>query len=320
MFQVFLPELEAAYRARVRGETPTLPALPFAWRDWLVWQRESEAPRAWAEQLDYWARQLADLEPLELPTDRTRGAEDRFEGSRVRLELGAHVTGRLKELARSQETSLFAVLLAAFQTLLYRTTHQSDIAVGSVVAGRGLPGLDQHVCDTLNTLIFRTQIAEGASFVDVLRAIHRTCLDAFANQDVPFQLVARRFSLDPSRPRSVPIQVAFILEPSMPVSPAGWEINQLEVHTDTAKLDLTMELDQRGDHVIGRVEYRADLFDVLTIERLVTHYQTLLESIVAAPSTPVARLRLMDEEERQRVLVTWNDTAVSYEGPAPFTR
>src|SRR5262249_27968550 len=154
---------------------------------------------------------------------------------------------------------LFSVLLAAFQTLLHRYTHQHDIAVGSVVRGRDLPGLDRHVCDTLNTIILRTRLPEDASFVDMLAETGRTCLLAFANQYVPCHRAAPGIPRPPGdagRERSAPIQVAFVLEPESPPSAGGWAMNQLEIHTGTAKFDLTMELDDRGDRIIGRVEHR----------------------------------------------------------------
>jgi len=316
MFQVFLPELESAYRAYQQKQMPSLPELSFSWCDWLLWQRSEATRQCWDRQLQYWVTQLADIQPLDLPVDHANGAKTGAAGARIPLEINSHLTLRLTEFARDQKSSLFSLLLGAFQLLLYRYTQQNDIAIGSVVAGRSLPGLNQHVCDTLNTVVLRTKIPEGGNFLDLLAACQTTCHDAFSHQDVPFQLVARHVSMDGSRGRGVPIQVAFVLEPGLPATSSGWEMNQLEVHTDTAKFDITIELDERQGRIIGRVEYRTGLFTSATIERLIQHYLTLLQEVVNDPSCPLATLPLMESSERQRILYDWNDTSVEYHGPA----
>ncbi len=314
MFHVFLPELQAAYRAAQAGRPVDLPALPHRYRDLVASQRSRAEVADWEPQLAFWSEKLRGLEPLDLPTDRPRKAGESFAGGRVTLELPSHLTRRLRELARAEGASSFHVLLGAFKALLYRYTGQRDVAVATVVAGRDVPGLERQIGDFLNTMILRTQLPEGGSFLDVLARTKEVCEDAFAHQDLPFQLAARQISMDPSRERSLPIQVAFVLEPESPRHSAGWEMNQLEVHTGTAKFDLTMELDERGGRVIGRVEYRSDLFERETIERLIRHYEQLLTSIAASPGRRVDDLELLDEAERDQVLYAWNDTDVHLEG------
>ena len=313
MFRVFLPELREAYRALVKGEEPRLPPLPHRYRDPVAAQR-SRAD-AWAPELAYWADRLAGLAPLDLPSDRPRGPDTSFAGARVVLDLPADLTSRVRSLARRAGASTFHVLFAAFQTLLRRYVGQDDIAVATVVAGRDVPGLDRHVGDLLNTLILRTNVPLDARFLDVLARTKATCEEAIAHQDAPFQLVVRHARLGADRPGDAPVRVAFVLEPEGPADAGGWEMNQLEIHTGTSKFDLTMELDERRGGVIGRVEYRTDLFDRATIERLIGDYELLLEGIVEGPEARIDDLRLLRDDERERVVRAWNDTTVSLDGP-----
>ena len=252
MFKVFVPELELAYRAYVQSQPLKLNPFDFEWSDWLFWQREKPQREHWQKQLDYWSNHLADFHALDLPTDRTDTTGNKFDGHRIQLRIDAATTASLKQLARNQETSLFVVLLSAFQTMLFRYTHETDIAVNSVVAGRTTPGMEQHVCLALNTLILRTQVPSDGTFLDLLHASRKDCLEAFANQDVPFQLVLQRCRQDHGWERDFQVQCGFVFEPGRPESPGGWEIDQLEVHTDTAKFDLTFELDECNDQIIGR--------------------------------------------------------------------
>jgi len=316
IFQVFLPELETLYRQCMAGQPPALPPVRFRFRDWLVWQREPAACARWAGQEGYWQTKLADLEPLSLPTDHPRNDKEDYAGARICFGLSQRCTQRLRELARHEQTSLFMTLLAGFKILLLRWTQQRDIAIGTVVAGRDLPGLQQHIGDCLNTLILRTLLPEDAGFSGVLAAVRATCLEAFAHQDIPFQQVSRyAASASGSAGSGSPIRVAFVFEPQVAASAGGWELSQMEIHTGTAKFDLTFELDERPDRIIGRVEYRTGLFQAATIERLLHHFEVLLDSLLDHPGTRAAELCLVDKQDRHTQLTEWLDNEVDY-GPA----
>jgi amino acid adenylation domain-containing protein len=314
MFQVFFPELETAYRRIAAGQAPELPPLPLRLRDYVAWERDRE-PAAWAAGIERWRELLADLEPLPLPADRVPSAKRSFAGDWQRFALSHHLTQRLRDLSRKSGVSLFTTLLAAFKTLLFRYTHQADIATGTVLATRNAPGVDRLIGSFLNTLLLRTALPADGTFLDVLRAVRATCQEAFAIADIPFQLVARHASTAATSEERLPIQATFVLEPHVAASPSGWDMQQIDVHTGTAKFDLTFELDERPDHILGRVEYRTDLFEIATIQRMIRHFETLLVGICDAPDQPIAEFTLLDDAEQRRLLVEQNDHTVAYDGP-----
>jgi amino acid adenylation domain-containing protein/non-ribosomal peptide synthase protein (TIGR01720 family) len=315
IFQVFLPELETVYRQLEAGEAPSLPPLRFGYRDWLVWQQHERAVReGWDVQEAFWKHKLAELTPLPLPVDHARGVRESYVGARQCLAISQSTTTRLRELARRERSSLFAVLFAALKVLLFRWTGERDLAIGTVVAGRNLAGLEQHVGDFLNTLILRSEVAVDASFLDVLASARTTLHEAFTHQDVPFQRVSRHVTVNSSLSGGeIPVRVALVLEPRVAETRGAWQLSQLEVHTDTAKFDLTFELDERPDRIIGRIEYRCDLFEADTIARLIRTFETLLGSIVDGPQRPVTELELLAEQDREVLLLEWQDNEVDYD-------
>jgi amino acid adenylation domain-containing protein len=312
IYNVLLPELAKLYHAFAAGQPSPLPILPVQYADFAVWQRQFLTQQALAPQLDYWKHQLADLPVLQLPTDHPRPLVQSFEGRRQCLALSKTLTEQLKALSRRQGVTLFMTLLAAFKTLLYRYAGQDDIVVGTVSAGRNRPETEDLFGFFLNTLVLRTDAANNPSFAEFLQRVRQVTLDAYAHQDVPFDHLVQ--SLQPERDlsRNPLFQVAFILEPPITSLECDWTLSQLEVSTRTAKFDLTVELDERPEGIIGRFEYSTDLFNEDTITRMVQHYQTLLEGIVANPEQPLSELPLLTIAERQQLLIDWNQTDLDY--------
>ena len=312
MYQVFLPELRALYEASVLGQPSPLPAPPIQYGDYAYWQRESAREGALASQLAYWKRQLADAPTtLDLPTDRPRPPVQTFRGSMHSFELSEALSEALKTLGRREGVTLYITLLAAFNALLYRYSGQEDILIGTAVAGRKHPELQGLLGFFLNTVVMRTNLAGNPSFRDLLRRVCDVTLDAYAHEDVPFEYVVKEVQPERDLARNPLFQVLLTLEPPLPALPSGWTLTQMDVETDTAKFDLSLELDDRPGGIIGRFEYSTDLFDAATIARMVGHWQTLLKGIVADPSRRLSELPLLTEAERHELLVGWNREAVS---------
>jgi amino acid adenylation domain-containing protein/non-ribosomal peptide synthase protein (TIGR01720 family) len=299
MFQIVLPELEAAYRDLAVGRAPSLPPIGLRFRDAVAWLRSPAAAGCWSGQEAYWQRQLAGAEPLVLPLDHARPAQPSHAGDRLCFALSSELRRALRELAARQGSTLFATLLAAFKALLFRHSKQRDLTVASVVSARTTEGLDRVAGNFLNTIMLRTEVPAAGSFLDLLAAVGRTCLGALEHSDLPFQHVARYAARDPSGTRQAPIQAAFVLEPPVTTSAGGWVLGQHAIHTATAKFDLTFELDERPDGIIARVEYRSELFDASTIARMIADYQHLLACLVADPGTRLSALTIDPGEPRR---------------------
>ncbi|WP_405750959.1 non-ribosomal peptide synthase/polyketide synthase [Streptomyces sp. NBC_01411] len=316
-------DLAEAYAARCEGRTSSRPALPVQYSDYTLWQREllgdaADPQSRFAEQLDYWKRQLSDLpELLPLPADRPRPAVAGRHGDHVGLELGPELHAALAELARSTGTSLFMVLQAALAALYTRLGAGTDIAIGSPVAGRTDEALDDLVGFFVNTLVLRTDTSGDPSFAELLGRVRETALSAYAHQDVPFEHLVE--ALNPSRSLSHhPLFQTILAVQNAPMgrfSLPGLDVTTYAVATGTAKFDLGVSMaeqfgaDGSPAGIAGAVEYATDLFDHSTVAALVRRWTLLLEAVTADPELPIGEIDLLGADERHRLLEGDNATA-----------
>jgi acyl carrier protein len=312
---VFVQELGTLYAAHSAGESPVLSDLPVQYADFTLWQRQWLQGDVRAAQLAYWQKQLENAPVLlELPTDRPRPATQTFQGASQSFILSQESSAALISLSNRLGATLFMTLLTAFQVLLYRYSGQADICVGTPVANRTHPQIEGLIGFFVNTLVLRTDLSGNPGFEQLLNRVREVALEAYAHQDLPFEELVE--ALQPTRSLShTPLfQVMFALE-NVPTS--SWQfpdltVDELNLDTKTAKFDLTLSMEQRSDGLTGLWEYNTDLFDDATINRMMGHYQTLLESIVANPKQAIAELPLLAEPERQQLLVEWNNTKTEY--------
>jgi amino acid adenylation domain-containing protein len=310
---VFMNELVALYAAALHRVDPQLPALPIQYADYALWQREWLAGEALAAQVAYWRRQLqVPLPLLELPTDRPRPSVESHRGGRLPFELSPEMTGELTALGRRENATLFMVLIAAFTTLLARYTGQDDVIVGTPVAGRGRPELEGLIGLFLNTLVLRTDTTGDPTFVELLRRVRETALNAYANQDVPFERLVEELRPERDPSRNPLFQVMFILQNPAPAPEfPGLDIRPLEVDRGAAQLDVTLSMLEIAGALRGRWECNTDLFDRTTIERMARHYEQLLSAVLADLTRRLSEVPLLTANEQAQI-ATWNTTAAPY--------
>ncbi len=312
IYSVFLPELAALYEAFLSGTPSPLAPLPIQYADFAVWQRQWLAQDILERQLGYWKQQLADLPVLQLPLDHPRLSKQTFRGERQCLALSKELTEALKALSQQEGVTLYMTLLAAFKTLLYRYTGQTDLVVGTVSAGRNRPEIEVLIGYFLNILVLRTDFSDNPSFRQLLERVREVTLAAYAHEDLPFEKLVEALQIQRNLSHNPLFQVAFVLEPPIPALNVDWAVSFLDVYTDTAKFDLTLELDERPEGIIGCFEYSTDLFEASTIDRMIGHFQTLLEGIVVSPQGRISELPLLTATEQHQVLLEWNNTAKDY--------
>jgi amino acid adenylation domain-containing protein len=311
---VLFREFAAFYTSFAMGWALSLPELPIQYADYAIWHRQWLQGARLETQLAYWKQQLAGAPPvLELPTDRPRPLAQTYRGARQALELSPALTRALKALSLQERITLFMTLLAAFQTLLHRYTGQDDIVVGSTIAGRNRPELEGLIGFFVNTLALRADLSGNPTFRELLGRVHEVALGAYAHQELPFEQLVEE--LQPTRSLSYEplFQVMFEFQ-NFPraLELPGLELSPLDVHTGTAKFDVSLELRQRAEDICGWFEYNTDLFEAATMARLAGHFQSLLEGIVAHPEQRLSDLPLLTPAERQQLLVAWNATAADY--------
>ncbi len=309
---VLARELELLYAAG--GDPSGLPALPFQFADYAQWQQQQLASGALKSQLGYWTEKLKGLEPLELPTDRPRSAQPSQRAGLFRFEVDAGQLGQLKALALREEATLFMILLSAFKVLLMRHSGQQDMALGVPLAGRNRLELQALIGYFVNTLVMRTDLGDNPRFSELLSRVRHTALDAFANQDLPFDRIVAELSPTRDLSRNPLYQVAFVLQntPEGEFSLDGLEVRRIDLPKSTSIFDLMLSITESDGVLCGSLEYATDLFDASTVARFAGHFQALLAGIAADPSQRIGSLPMLSHAERQQLLRDWNRTAMDW--------
>ncbi len=302
-------ELSALYSAYSAGLPSPLPELQIQYADFAQWQREMLRGENFDRLVSYWKARLSGIpEQINLPLDRPRPEVMSYRGARVAFSLSASLTTELRALSRRGGATLFMTLLGAWQILLSRHSGQEDVVVGSPIAGRNRAELEGLIGYFANTLPLRTDLTGDPTFRELLRRVREGALEAYTHQDLPFERLVEE--LEPQRflSHSPLFQVMLALQQTQRTvsEAANLAITDLEVAAKTSKFDLTLSLRESADGLRGLLEYSTDLFDAATIERLLGHFQVLLEGIAAEPDRPIGKLPLLTAAERQKLLVDWN--------------
>jgi amino acid adenylation domain-containing protein len=312
ILQEELSELCAAHR---EGRAPRLPELSLQYADYAAHQRERLSGERLEAELDYWRRELSGALPvLELPTDRPRPAVRDLQGGSHAMRLTPELTRALKALARDEGATLFMVLLAALDVLLWRYTGQEDILVGTPIAGRTRLETEPLLGFFANTLVLRCDLSGEPSFRELISRVKRKALSAYAHQETPFEKIVEELHPDRSLSHSPFFQVMFVLQnaPSLRLRLPDLAIEPVELETGSSQFDLTWEVVEAGDALEGWLEYSVDIFDATTIARMAGHIEMALESVVADPDRPISALPILPQGERRCLLSEWNDTKAEY--------
>ncbi len=311
---ILLRELAALYDAKRAGKTATLPELPVQYIDFAEWQRKTLSDDRLASLIAWWRDNLAGApKQLDLPTDRARVAGPGFDGASQGRTLDARVATNLKALAQSLGATPFMVHIAAVFLVLNRYTDEQELIIGTPVAGRTLPEVEGVVGFFANTLLLRASLAGSPTFRELISRVRTASLGAFDHQEIPFEtLLATRD--ENNQPIIAAPQVVFLADDPerAPFHLPGTESVPFGGSRGATKFDLTLRAQERPDGVRLTAEYRTDLFDVETIERLLKHYGTLLSGALETPDVPIDDLSMLDADDARRAIHEWNDTDARY--------
>jgi amino acid adenylation domain-containing protein len=298
---ILMRELSALYDAHRSGTGAALAPLPVQYGDFARWQRETLHGAALEAHLAFWRDQLRDAPALlELPTDRPRPATPSFEGAMRSRMLPPALLEGLREVSRAHGSTLFVTLLAAFDVLLARLSGQRDVVVGSPTAGRAQEGTEGIIGYFANTLVLRTKLDDDPTFADLLARVRETTLSAFEHQDVPYEKLVLELQRDRALGRSGLFQAMFTLQDAelRTLSLPGLTFEPFGMARGATKFDLSLFMHERADGLRAAFEYRTDLFDAETIERMLARLETLLGGIVANPHARVSTLPVLPARER----------------------
>ncbi|MDB6037006.1 MAG: amino acid adenylation enzyme/thioester reductase family protein, partial [Verrucomicrobiales bacterium] len=311
--KILLREFSECYRARLEAREPQLPELPIQYAEFAQWQNES-IPKTSAPHLDFWKHHLEGHAPgLDLSTDRPRGMVQSSRGASRSRSLKPELAQAVERISREEQATPFMTLLAVFNVLLHRYTRQNDLVVGSPISGRTRLETENLIGFFVNTLALRTRIDDQATFRQVLRQVREATLGAYTHQDLPFEKVVEALHPERSASHAPFLQAVFtsqndfVSELSLP----GLTFEFWEIETGTAKFDLTLIV-KEGKQLKAFLEYNTDLFNDSTADRLLGHYETLLEQLIGAPDARVSTAHMLTPPEEQQLIVDWNKTGTDY--------
>ncbi|HKI03782.1 MAG TPA: amino acid adenylation domain-containing protein [Thermoanaerobaculia bacterium] len=313
---VLVREATTLYQAFASDHPPSLPELSVQYGDYAVWQRERLQGELLEELLAYWRRQLASVAVLSLPTDRARPAIQDFRGCRLLSPLPESAAAGLRSLARERGTAPFMVAFAAFNTLLHRYSGDTDIAVGTPVAGRNRLEIEDLIGFFVNTLVLRTDLSGSPGFHELIARVQEVTLGAYSHQDLPFEKLVEELKPERDLSRSPLFQVMFVFQGSPAPVPElpGIGVELLDIHTGAAQFDLTLTLAETPAGFTAALDYSAGAFEEVTAGRLMRHFHRLLAAAAASPDLPLGDLPLLSHEERRQLLVEWAGRTAEYAG------
>jgi amino acid adenylation domain-containing protein/FkbM family methyltransferase len=309
-------EINQLYKSFCQDRSSPLPDLPIQYADFACWQRDWLQGDLLQDQISYWKNELAGAPMiLEIPIDKPRPSVQTFHGAVEIFRIPDNLLEQLKSLGREEQTTLFMILMSSFMALLYRYTGQDDILVGTPITGRTRSETEKLIGYFVNEVILRAQFTDKINFRSLLKQVREGALGAYAHPDLPFEhLVAElAHERDPSRPPLV--QVMFVLYHAEGASLVSSVSEYQKLHTGTSKFDVTLSISEIEDHLEGMIEYNTDLFEKQSIKSLCDHYNVLLASMIRYPDKSISTLPMLTQDERTKVIETWNQTSVDYGSP-----
>jgi amino acid adenylation domain-containing protein/non-ribosomal peptide synthase protein (TIGR01720 family) len=312
---ILVKELVKLYESYIHKQNPNLAALPVQYADYAIWQRTYLQGELLETKLDYWKDKLQGAAPLDLPTDYPRPALQSNKGAVSGFKTDKPLSDKLNELSKAKGTTLFMTLLAAFKVLLYRYSNQSDITIGTPMAGRQQQELEGLIGFFINTLALRDELNPEHSFDQLLQQVKTTTLEAYQHQDVPFEKVVEAVTQNRDLSRSPVFQVMFVFQntPDIPQLQLGEvRLSRNAVEHVTAQFDLRCTISDTERGMFISMEYCTDLFSQQTIERMNGHFAHLLEHIAQNPNAKLCDYELLAEQETHQLLTEFNATQTQY--------
>ncbi len=304
---VFIQELTALYQAYLSGQPSPLQPLDIQYRDFAVWQRNWLQGEVLARLKNYWLETLQDApEVLRLPTDFPRPKQQSFNGAHFALSLGEERTQTINRFCDEHDVTPFMVLMGAYQVLLGRYCSQDDVCVGIPIAGRNRAEIENLIGFFINGLVIRTKLDGNPKVTDYLQRVKEAALGAYAHQDMPADVLADTLKLNRSAEHAPGAQVGFALQ-NTPQEQVGAEFAGLSLtpvfrEQKTAKYEFSLILQESNANIGGVVEYNTDLFKASTVERMMTHFNRILDQMLAEPEAFIDNIDVLDEKELYEAL------------------
>jgi amino acid adenylation domain-containing protein len=289
-----------------------LPELHLHYKDYAEWQNSSEQQEKLIKQGAFWKQEFATEPPVvSLPMDFPRPAFKTYSGGAVDFSLSPEETDALKNITRTQGTTLFMTLLSVYYILIGKLSNLEDVVIGTPTAGRHHSDLENMIGMFVNTLPLRNAPKEDVIFNDFLRAVTSGTLACFDNQEYQYEEMIEELKVvrDSSRNPLFDILFAFDNFKEVELSIPGLSLSQVKNNDVVSKFDLSLTAVEKNETLIFRFEYADQLFSRATIERFVSYFRKIISSVIMNPRIRIGDIEMMSESERQLLLHGFNDTS-----------
>ena len=309
---VFFEEVLRIYKAFQEGVKATLAELPVQYVDYSHWQSSSIQKNVFESQLGYWKEQLKGITTgLELSTDQPRPDVQTFRGNQMIVTIPLELSDKIKQLCQKNDVTLFMWLLASYKVFLCQYTEQTDVVIGTVTANRNRPEVKNLIGLFINVVVLRTNLSGNPTFLDCLQKVKKVTLDAYENQDLPFEMLIEELQPQRDLSRAPLFQLAFDLRNENVTRSISEDINFVEHYTGTAKYDLHLTIEDEGNtnELACIWEYATDIFNDSTISKIAGNFLTLLKNITLNPEMFIDELLFLSSSEHRHILEDWNDNS-----------
>ncbi|MGG8495333.1 amino acid adenylation domain-containing protein [Tenacibaculum sp. TC6] len=307
---IFIDEFISIYDSLKNKTNLVLQKLPIQYADYAIWQRKYIGGELLETQLTYWKEKLTGVSPLMLPFDYERSKERSTQGELFETVVDKELVQKLQELSSNNGSTLFMTLLSVYKILLFRYSGQQDICVGTPIAGRIHQEFENLIGFFVNTLAIRSQVDTNSSFESFLREVKENSLEAYKNQEAPFEKVVEVTTKERDLVNNPLLQVLFSLENMPVVTESALSNFQVKVVKPTnihVQSDLHFVLEEDIDKgLVFEIHYRKDLFKKSTIQQLANHYLKLLASVAECPTEKIGKLKMLGDEEITELLQAFN--------------
>ncbi|MBS0350560.1 MAG: AMP-binding protein [Proteobacteria bacterium] len=323
-FNVMIIEFSKLYTIYHRNESASdWVNLRIQYADFSVWQRNRLEEGLRQRQLAYWAKQLANLSPLDFPTDFMRSENIGATGKRIPFHFDKSLLDKLRILSHRAKTTLFTTVLTAYAVLLNKYTEKTDIVIGTPIAGRQYPGVENMIGHFINILILRLDLSENPDFLTLLVRNHHTVLEAYTHQDLPFEELVKQLNPNRQITENPLTQMMLVFQesdheiikiPDIKLTKVFSDNDQLLLLADYdhAKLDMTIHIQVMPEGLEGLIEYNSCLYSQKTIAGIIRHFHNILLAIGDDPGHPCSTISMLDQDEYQKLLFEWNQTMNHY--------
>jgi len=286
-------ELFTLYEAYRTNQDNPLPPLTIQYKDYSAWQNTLLQSAEMTKHQTYWHQKLAaPLTTLALPTDHSRPVVKTYHGAGCRFSLDRLLTAGLRTISLQNQASLFMVLVATIKVLLYKYTHQEDIILGTVTAGRDHPALTDQIGFYVNALVLRDQVKERTGFADLLKQVRQTMLEAYEHQIYPFDRLVEELVTERELSRNPFFEVMIVMDDRDEIRQISqaFALTEMPLNMKTSQFDLTWYITEQPDTIDFYVVYNTDLFEPATLAQLWQRFQLLVTHITDAPDSAIADL------------------------------